>query len=172
MQQRVYAVGVFDSESLGDYQFISDLAPNLLSTPVNSGGNHAAVLFAFDFNGNLIWEANTLDNHECAFTSIDLLPNGSIVVGGFHKTAIAVRGTTGVINLPNLDGNGKLDAMYAVFDPDGALIHANNIGGDGDDVISSIASCSDGLVLLTMSDGDADDFPGSQIDDDHLYRKR
>lgn len=170
VQQRVYAVGMFDSESLGDYQFISDLAPNLLSTPVNSGGNHAAVLFAFDFNGNLIWEANTLDNNECAFTSIDLLPNGSIVVGGFHKTAIAVRGTTGVINLPNLDGNGKLDAMYAVFDPDGALIHANNIGGDGDDAISSIASCSDGFVLLTMSDGGADDFPGSQIDDAHLYR--
>jgi gliding motility-associated-like protein len=169
-QQRVYAVGMFDSGSLGDYQFVSDIAPNLFSTPVNLSGSHAAVLFAFDFDGNLIWEANSLDINECAFTSIDLLPNGAIVVGGFHKTAITLRGTSGFINLPNLDGNGKLDAMYAVFDPDGALIHADNFGGDGDDAISSIASCSDGFVLLTMSDGDADDYLGSQIDDDHLYR--
>lgn len=169
-QERVYAVGMFDVGSLGDYQYISDLAPNLLSTSVNSGGNYAAVLFAFDFDGNLIWEANTLDNNECAFTSVDLLPNGSIVVGGFHKSDIEVRGNTGLINLPNLDGNGKFDAMYAVFNPDGELTHADNFGGDGDDAISSIASCSDGFVLLTMSDGDADDFPGSQIDDGHLYR--
>ncbi len=168
--QRVYTVGYFDAASLGDYQFISDIAPNLFSTPIISGGNHAAVLFAFDFDGNLLWEAVSLDNNECAFTAVDVLPNGNVMVGGFHKTSMTIKGTTGLETLPDLDGNGRLDAMYAMFDLDGALLDANNIGGDGDDAISSIASCPDGVVLLTMSDGDADDFIGSQTDEEHLYR--
>ncbi|MDP4665226.1 MAG: HYR domain-containing protein [Flavobacteriaceae bacterium] len=171
LNQKVYAVGTFRGNNVGAYQFVSASNPtNLGSSNSFSNGDEIAVLVAFNLDGELLWEAASADNTSCGFTSVDVLPNGSIVVGGYHQTSFEIQGTSGSAIIPNLDGNGRLDAFFAVYDQDGAILHAEAFGGDGDDTVTALAVSSDGFLVSTMSDGDADDFSASNLEDDHVYR--
>lgn len=169
--QKVYAVGTFRGNSVGAYQFVSASNPTDLGASSGlSNGDKVAVLLAFDLNGELLWEAASVNANTCGFTSVDVLPNGKIVVGGFHQSTFEIQGTSGSGFIPDLDGNGRLDAFFAVFDQDGVFLHAKGFGGDGDDSVTALAVSSDGFLVNTMSDGDADDFLASNLEDDHLYR--
>lgn len=171
INQKVYVVGTFDGDNVGAYQFVSASNPTTLTTSNSFGnGDKVAILVAFNFEGELLWEAPSPDQTNCGFTSVDVLPNGSIVVGGYHQTSIEIQGTSGSVIIPNLDGNGRLDAFFAVYDQDGAILHAEAFGGDGDDTVTALAVSSDGFLVSTMSDGNAENFSASNLEDDHVYR--
>ena len=153
INQKVYAVGTFDGDNVGAYQFVSSSNPTNLGTSNSfTNGDKVAILLAFSFDGDLLWEAPTADDTNCGFTSVDVLANGNIVVGGYHQTVLEVQGTSGSATIPNLDGNGRLDAFFAVFDQDGALLYAEAFGGNGDDTVTSIAVSSDGFLVNTDLD--------------------
>jgi hypothetical protein len=105
--------------------FRGSLNFDVLNQPsMNALGQTDAFVARLDPDGGFIWQKSFGDANFEEVSSLDVMPNGNIVIGGYFQTAIDFGGGP-------LLGAGSLDAYVAVFD--GAGNHQwSNAYGDVD----------------------------------------
>ena len=107
-----------------------------LDDQTNHGG-WDGFLTKYSADGRLLWTSLLGSISEDRITSVTANNDGSVVVGGY---------TFGVLDGPV--GNGGKDAFVAKFSSDGTRLWTKQIGGSGDDQITSVTTTIDGSVLV------------------------
>ena len=126
--------GYFEGNSIqvGDYT----LRNNSSSTSYSDG-----MTIKYDANGEVEWAESVGGIYDEQINSVAETSDGGYIVGGyFESNSIQVGDYT-------LRRNNSLDGMIIKYGAEGTVELARSVGGDSDDVITSVAQTSDGSYI-------------------------
>ncbi len=131
----IYATGLF-------YE-TTDFNPNTEVYNLVSNGNSDVFILKLTTEGNLVWAKNLGGTSVDYGKSVAVDGNGNVYTTGFFKETIDVDPGT---NTSNLTSYGDYDAFISKLDANGDFAWGGNIGGEGIDQGTSIATTNTGEV--------------------------
>ena len=105
-----------------------------------NNGDFDAIIVKYNLHGDVMWARNTGGADYDCFDSVMAAAGGYIAVGNSSSTNA------------QWGNKGDYDAIIVKYNRNGNIVWANNIGGKGFDLLSSIAAASNGYVSTGMSD--------------------
>lgn len=130
----IYLTGSFQNEiSFGD-----------AATRLTSSGGTAVYLAKFTSSGAHLWSRAFPGRAKASGHAVTVMADGTVVLAG---------NSAGQINLggDDLPSRGGTDGFLAMFDPDGAHLHSEALGGDSEDQATYLVAGADNTLLLAGS---------------------
>lgn len=152
------------SQTNGGHQLCADPSGNIIVTGgfqsekvtfgdftlVNANkGKGDIYLVKYSTNGDVIWAKQAGGNGFDLGTTLDIAPNGSIILGGFFNQVINF-GTT------RLEAVGDADAFISRYDADGNVLWAVSYGGSKFEGINCLALDDKQNILVTGNSSSTD----------------
>ncbi len=149
----VYTAGSFKNNILSSNgsTIIADVASE--TTVVNSEGEDDLFLAKYASDGSLVWSLTGGSNKKDEFLSVVVLPDGSILAGGYISRSIALQTSVGPQTITTSNMANKERAFLAHFSADGVLIDYvlhDTVANSG---VVDLAVDATGYSILYQNDG-------------------
>ena len=126
----IYTAGMFEGEStFGTETFTSKGESDIFIVKQNA-------------EGAFVWAVQAGGDGRDASTDIEVLADGSIVVGGYFES-------TSTFGKQTVTSAGKKDNFVTKLQADGSFYGVVRSGGEGDDMVNSISSTTSGEIIAS-----------------------
>lgn len=126
----IYTSGMFEGEiTFGSEKMVS------------KGGNDIFIVKQ-DAEGKVIWATQAGGTDDEATTDIEVLADGSVIIGGYFES-------TSTFGKNTIASAGEKDNFVAKLNADGSFYGVVSAGGTGDDMVHSISSTTSGEIIAT-----------------------